>query len=661
MSSQSTHAPPQPELREAQDALKAGRLQEALQTAALILNARPEDTEARYVQAVALRYASEHQAALQSLQILLEDAPEYPRAFQERGHNFLALEMPQNALHNYQEAIRLNPALLASWEALATLGQQLNLPTLVQQAAQEVQQLRTLPAELRSARSMLHEGKWYKAERLCRSYLQQHPRHVEAMRILATLGLKYGILEDAEFLLESALAFEPTHLRARLDYITVLYKRQKYAAALEQAQTLRERYTENLQVDMAYAAQCLAVGDYDQAIPLYHRLTERAPREASLHLTLGHALKTVGRTDEAIGAYRQAYMVRPHFGDAYWSLANLKTYRFTPGEVVQMQDHDTEATGLEDRVHLRFALGKHFEDCAEYAASFAYYKGANALRKKQLNYSADKHRARIERHMEFFSAERVPHLPSSELEAADPIFIVGLPRSGSTLLEQILASHSQVDGTLELHNITSMAQQIDGRRRVDDEPRYPKRLAEMSADDLRALGQRYLDETRIHRQGAPYFIDKLPNNFIHIGFIRMILPQAKIIDARRHPMSCGFSNFKQLYASGQEFSYDLIDFARYYRDYVELMAHFDTIFPGAILRVQYEDVVADLDSQVRRILEYCGLNFEGACLNFHRTRRSVRTPSAEQVRQPIYTSGTEQWRHFEAELAPLREALGELA
>jgi hypothetical protein len=266
------------------------------------------------------------------------------------------------------------------------------------------------------------------------------------------------------------------------------------------------------------------------------------------------------------------------------------------------------------------------------------------------------HRLALQR--EYCTAELFERHQDSGYAAGDPIFVVGLPRAGSTLLEQILASHSQVDGTLELPNIPAMAFRLAGRRRIDEEPLYPAVLQDLSADKLRQMGKEFIDETQVHRKGAPFFIDKMPNNFRHIGLIRLILPNAKIIDARRHPLACCFSGFKQLFASGQEFTYGLREIGLYYRDYVELMDHWDDVLPGRILRVQYEDVVADLETQVRRILEYCELPFEQACIEFHQTERAVRTPSSEQVRQPIYTSGLEQWRNFEPWLGPLKEALG---
>ncbi|MEG3153706.1 sulfotransferase family protein [Sphingomonas sp. RB1R13] len=384
------------------------------------------------------------------------------------------------------------------------------------------------------------------------------------------------------------------------------------------------------------------------------------PNNPTLHLSIGHALKTVGKQAEAIDAYRGAYRVAPDFGDAYWSLANLKTYRFEEAEIEGMREYEAASTTkLVDRYHLCFALGKALEDRGQYAESFDYYERGNRLKREEVRYDW----TRIDKEMKLQIEHCTPALfaanQGSGCRAPDPIFIVGLPRAGSTLLEQILASHSMVEGTMELPNILALAHRIDGRRRIGEEARYPANLAELTADELTGFGEAYVRDTAIHRKlGTPHFIDKMPNNFRHIGLISLILPNAKIIDARRDPMSCCFSGFKQLFAEGQEFTYGLEEIGHYYRGYVDLMAHWNDVLPGRVLRVDYADVVGDLETQVRRILDHVGLPFEQACLDFHQSERAVRTPSSEQVRQPIFTSGLDQWQHYDPWLAPLRAALG---
>ncbi|MCR9267464.1 MAG: sulfotransferase, partial [Alphaproteobacteria bacterium] len=481
---------------------------------------------------------------------------------------------------------------------------------------------------------------------------------VEGMRLLAELGNRFGVLEDADFLLESAIEFDPDNPQLRLDHIQILRKRQKFEAALAQARHLYETEPDNPLFQSHFAIESMQTGHYQRALDLFDQVLERLPQDPATHTSRGHALKTLGRQDEAVAAYRRAYSAQPDYGDAWYGLANLKTYRFTDEEIAGMQAQEASPDlTFANRIHLCFALGKAFEDRKDYDASFAYYERGNALKKLQTRYTAEQMDEELEAQASLCTPDLFAKQGGKGCDAPDPIFIVGLPRAGSTLLEQILASHSQVDGTLELPNILALSHRLRGRNR-SDRTRYPRILNELEADQLRELGEDYIENTRIHRAGAPFFTDKMPNNFRHIGLIKLILPNAKIIDARREPMACCFSGFKQLFAEGQEFTYGLEEVGRYYRGYVELMEHWDRVLPGEILRVQYEDVVADLETQVRRILDFCGLPFEQACLDFHATERAVRTASSEQVRQPINTKGIEQWRHFEAHLDPLKQALG---
>lgn len=638
--------------------MSQGDFTHARQLANKLLEAGPDHEEAIYIVAVCDRYLNEFDKARQRLAQLLELHPGYPRAFQEQGHIERALGNSEAAIEAYRSAVTLNPSLLSSWRCIATLQQ----PDVQEEVVRNIEYLSALPPALLSAGSMMYEGKLYKSERLCRHFLQQNPKNVEAMRLLAALGVKSGILDDAEFMLESAVVFEPDNRLARLDYINILYRRQKYAQSLKEAERLRAEDPDSLTIKIAYANQSMAVGDFDTAIACYDELTKAQTGNHTLHLTYAHALKTVGRLKDAIESYRHAYRAKPDFGDAYWSLANLKTYRFTDREITDMRSREQDqSTLIEDRIHFCFALGKSYEDNNAFDDAFQYYERGNRLRKQQLDYSADKTTERLHLQQTICTRELFERRQYTGDPAPDPIFIVGLPRAGSTLLEQILASHSQIDGTMELQNITGIAQKLDGRRRVDDPARYPAILADIDDSALTALGKQYIDDTRIHRAGAPCFIDKLPNNFVHIGLIHMILPNAKIIDARRHPMGCCFSGFKQLFAAGQEYTYGLTEIGRYYCDYVDLMNHWDRVLPGKVLRVQYEDVVANLEHQVACILDYLGLPFEDACLRYYETDRSIRTPSAEQVRQPVYQSGLDQWKNFEAHLGPLKAALGRLA
>jgi len=641
--------------------LQGGRVTEAEVAATALLESVPNNDEALYILAVSQRFAAKHDAAMATLRRLQSLRPAYGRAWQEEGHLRLAMGDNAGALSAFRQAVALNGSLIASWHALIELAGDAGNQGLLNEAKDQHSRLAALPRELLSVRNMMSEGKNFKAERLCRSFLQEHPTHVEGMRLLANLGVKAQVLDDAEFILESAVEFEPDNRFARFDYMNVLYRRQKYAQSLEQARILRDKEPDHPEYRVAFANQCVAVGDYDQALEIYDDVASKIPANPGLYLVRGHALKTVGRLDEAIESYRASYEARQDFGDAYWSLANLKTYRFTSEELSLMQDAEAaDSTRLEDRIHLCFALGKSFEDCDDFENSIAYYERGNALRKDELRYDAERMSMRLSLQSEICTAELFDAFRGAGSGCKDPIFVVGLPRAGSTLLEQILASHSQVDGTFELPNISTLAFRLDGRRRVDDDPRYPRVLSDLEPEKLKRFGQEFIEDTRIHRKGAPYFIDKMPNNFRHIGLIHLILPNAKIIDARRHPMACCFSGFKQLFATGQEFTYGLREIGTYYKDYVALMDHWDDVLPGKVLRVQYEDVVADLEGQVRRLLDYCKLPFEEACIDFHQTERSVRTPSSEQVRRPIYKSGLEQWRNFEAWLDPLKAALGDV-
>ena len=647
-------------LERAQHLLKHGLLDQALQQTRQVLDIQPDNTAALYAHAVGLRYSGQREAALDVITRLHDLAPEYGRGYQEAGHIHRQMDATEEAIRAYSHATSLNPGLMASWKALAKLHRAAGNEEAARQAQLHHDRLAGLPAELVSVTSMIHEGKLYKAERLCRSFLQKHSHHIEAMRLLAQIGAKLHVLDDAEFLLESCLVFQPDYQLARYDYVNVLNRRQKYAQALEQAKKLIEAQPGNPSFEVCYASQLMAVGRFDEALDTYDRVLQAIPDGHNLHLVRGHALKTVGRTDEAINAYRAAYRIKPDFGDAYWSLANLKTYSFEDAELEQMKAQEKrQGTPLVDRYHLCFALGKALEDRSEYDNAFEYYERGNRLKKAELRYDPDETEREFQRQMTVCTDELLRAQEGQGFRAPDPIFIVGLPRAGSTLLEQILASHSQIDGTMELPNILAFAHRLSGRRRVGEEPKYPARLRDMSAEEFKTLGERYINETQLLRGDAPYFIDKMPNNFRHIGLIHLILPNAKIIDARRDPMACCFSGFKQLFAEGQEFTYGLEEIGRYYKGYCELMDHWDAVLPGKVLRVRYEGVVGDLETQVRRVLEFLGLPFEQACLDFHKTDRSVRTASSEQVRQPLYTSGIEQWRHFEPWLGPLKQVLGE--
>jgi tetratricopeptide (TPR) repeat protein len=619
----------------------------------------PENRDVLYVLAVSQRYLGRIADALVTSTQFEALHPDYGRLFQERGHCLRSVGESAAAIAAYQQAVALNQTLSASWNALKDLYSAQGDAKQAGLAAANAARLASLSPAVVSATNIFSEGDIYGAEDVVRRHLMADPGDIEAMRLLARIGVRLDVLDDAEFLLESLLLAAPDYHAARFEYAGVLIQRHKFTAALAEARSLLAIDAENRDYRTIRANACVGLGQHEEALAIYRDLAGSAARDAELHLSIGHALKTLGRQSEAVDAYRRAAAERPNFGDAYWSLANLKTYRFTDEEIARMRAHDSAPqTGPADRYHLCFALGKALEDRSEFSESFGYYERGNALKKSETRFNIESIERTAVRQtvvctQEFFAARR-----NVGCLRNDPIFIVGLPRAGSTLLEQILASHSQVEGTMELAEIPRLALRLSGREGNTDKSRYPAVLAELEPARLRELGEKYLEDTQVFRSGKPRFIDKMPNNFRHIGLIHLILPNARIIDARREPMACCFSNFKQLFASGQEFTYGIEDLARYYRSYLQLMSHWDSVLPGKVLRVQHEDVVDDLDGNVRRLLSFCGLSFEPACLEFYKTARSVRTASSEQVRQPIFKEGIDQWRNFEPWLAPLKEVLG---
>jgi predicted Zn-dependent protease len=634
----------------------------AAEQAGEILKAMPNHPVALLLLGSARRLTGDHAGALTVLEPLASGQSKWAAAHYELGLVLGDLGQPQAALAALHHAVALKPDMPDAWRAIGD-----HLVATGDLAGADAAYARHIKASTRdprllSAASALVEGRIAQAEALLRTHLKQYPTDVAAIRMLAEVAARLGRNPDAEVLLERCLELAPSFHPARHQYAIVLQRQNKAAAALRQLDQLQKIDPRNASYRNLKAVVLVKIGEYQESIEIYAEVLATHPDQSKLWLMYGHALSTAGRESDGIAAYRKCIQLAPRFGEAYWSLANLKTFRFNEQEKLDMLAQlASEDLAAEDRLHFDFALGKALEDGADYAASFSHYSSGNRLRRSQLAYAADEMSSFVRESMELFTPKFFASRAGYGCPDVDPIFIVGLPRSGSTLIEQILASHPSVEGTMELPDILAMAGGLAGKRKPSEPSRYPSELATLSAAACRELGEQYIRDTRIQRKTAkPLFIDKMPNNFLHIGLIRLVLPNAKIIDARRHPLACCFSTFKQHFAEGHRYSYSLEELGRYYREYVLLMDHFDRVTPGAVYRVIHEHLVEDTETEVLRLLSHCGLPFDPACLRFYENTRPVRTPSAQQVRRPINRDGVEQWRHYEPWLEPLRQALGDV-
>jgi len=644
--------------------MREHRFAEARALAVRLEEHTPGNREVLYLRAFAERHLRRIDDALATLERLARFHPAYSRLHEERGHCHVSRRDSTRAIASFDAAVALNPALMGVWSVLAGLYRMVGDDAKYRRAARELAALQALPPEVVRASALFSDGDLAGAEAMVRAYLLQHGDHVEAMRLLARIGAEHEVYDDAELLLRAVLEKAPEHHAAREQLAGVLLERHKDREALVEIERLLAIQPARRELRVLEARAAAGLGEHLRAVELYRALLADAPPSprgrAELQLSIAHSYKTIGRREEAITAYRAAAALCADFGDAWWSLANLKTYRFDDRELETMRTAERSPdTGPVDRYHLCFALGKALEDRGEYAESWQFYERGNAHKRAESRYRPEIIEGNTARQKQVFTPEFLAARRGAGAPSRAPILIVGLPRSGSTLLEQILASHPEVEGTHELAEIPRIVLGLQGRDLDLDNPRYPGVLAELPLEQFAQLGEQYLRDTASYRSGKPHFIDKMPNNFRHLGLIHLMLPHAKLIDARREPMACCFSNLKQLFARGQEFAYSIEDIARYYRTYLELMEHWDRVLPGEVLRVQYEDVVADLEGNVRRLLEFCELPFDAACLEFHRTERSVRTASSEQVRRPIFQEGLDQWRHYEPWLEPLRMALGD--
>ncbi len=634
----------------------------AAEQAVEILKAVPNHPPALLLLAMAKRYSGDAQAALDVLEPLLNAQHKWAAAYYENGMALGAVGRGDEAIEALLKAVEFQPEHPDAWRVLADHLVAIGDTDGADAAYARHVKCSTRDPILQEAAAAMVKKDVSTAERILKKHLRDKPTDVPAIRMLAEVAIRCERNREAQDLLLRCLELAPSFTAARYNYALLLQRCGDSPRALIEIEKCIAVEPDTPGYRNLAAVILGRIGEFARASEIYARLLAEYPQHARVWLSYGHVLKTEGRQDDSIEAYRKSIKRDPALGEAYWSIANLKTFRFEQSDLSAMEQQmaDTELSD-KNRWHLHFALGKAYEDSKDYEQSFRHYADGNALYLSSHSYDSDFVTTRTERLMDGFSREFFADRRGMGCKSPDPIFIIGMPRAGSTLLEQILSCHSAIEGTSELPDMISLAHGLREQADTREIAGYANVLAQKNADELRELGELYIENTRIHRKtNRPLFIDKMPNNFLYLGIIQAILPNAKIIDARRHPLGCCFSNFKQFYAQGQNFSYSLEDVSRFYCDYVSLMAHFDDVLPGRIYRVFYEDTVADTEIVVRGLLDYCGLEFEPACLRFFESDRPVRTASSEQVRQPINRKGVEQWQNYEPWLLPLKEALGEV-
>jgi tetratricopeptide (TPR) repeat protein len=648
------------DLSDATQAVKESRFEDALSLLKVLLKEHPNHIDILYLSAVSTRFLKKFDDSSKHIEHLLFNAPDMGRAYQELGHLNRDMGNEEKAVMHYRQACELNPALPSSWNYLYQYFQKIENEPAAAHALEQIKKLQTLPGLLLFIEQILNEGRLGLAETKCRAFLKENPTHTYAMSLLAEIANRFGYFDDAEFLLQKAVEFKPQDGDLRLKYASILRKKQKFAQTTEQVNILCDQFPNNLNYQAQKASDVMQGGDHAKAITMFDDILEKNPYNFSTLTSRGHAQKTLGSTDQAIKSYQSAYKVKPDHGEAFFSLSNLKTYTFSSHELDSMRKQiERVDLSLRDKAYFHFALAQGCEVQGEYEEAFFHLDRGNQIKNDQSKYSIENMEREFQAQIDICTDSFFKELGQGGHDTRDPVFILGLPRAGSTLIEQILASHSMIDGTLELPNILSMAQSLRGDDIYGKEGNYPKSMESLTLEQRENFGKSFIEETRMHRKDAPMFTDKMPNNFRHIGLIHLIMPNAKIIDARRYPLDCCFSMFKQLFAQGQEFTYGLREAGSYYKSYVKLMNHWDEVLPGKILRVNNEDVVDDLEGQVTRMLEFLEIPFEEACISFHETERLVRTPSSEQVRKPVNKDGMERWKPYSKNLKPLLESLGD--
>ena len=648
------------DLSDATQAVKESRFEDALNLLKVLLKENPNHIDILYLSAVSTRFLKQFEVSLKHIEQLLFNAPDMGRAYQELGHLNRDMGNEEKAVMHYRQACELNPALPSSWSYLHKYFEKIQNKPAADHALEQIKKLQSLPGLLLFIEQILNEGRLGLAETKCRAFLKENPTHTYAMSLLAEIANRFGYFDDAEFLLQKAVEFKPKDGDLRLKYASILRKKQKFAQTTEQVNILCDQFPDNLNYQAQKASDVMQGGDHSKAITMFDDILKKNPYNFSTLTSKGHAQKTLGSTDQAIKSYQSAYQIKPDHGEAFFSLANLKTYSFSDYELDSMrQQVERVDLSLRDKAYFHFALAQGCEVKGEYEEAFFHLDRGNQIKNEQSKYSIENMEREFQAQIDICDDSFFKELGQGGNDTRDPIFILGLPRAGSTLIEQILASHSMVDGTLELPNILSMAQSLRGDDIYGKEGNYPKSMESLTLEQREAFGKNFIEDTRMHRKDAPMFTDKMPNNFRHIGLIHLIMPNAKIIDARRYPLDCCFSMFKQLFAQGQEFTYGLEEAGSYYNSYVKLMNHWDEVLPGKVLRVNNEDVVDDLEGQVTRMLEFIEIPFEEECISFYKTERLVRTPSSEQVRKPVNKDGMERWKPYAKYLKPLLNVLDE--
>jgi tetratricopeptide (TPR) repeat protein len=645
--------------------VNAGRMDQALSICRAAVKRNDQDVNMTALLGATLFKARRLEEAEHWLRHSTEMAPNFAKPWSDLGHLLVETRRPEEAVSALETAVRLDPKDDAAWFNLGKARAMLGRGPEADQAFETSFGLSPHRKALAHAAEHQQAGRWGEAEKLYREVLRGNPRDVNALRLLAACAVHAGRLREAERLLSRAVNVAPEYLEARHDLGRVLKDQHRLQEAIGQFEKAIELEPDNFQGHFLLAsALAPAARSYD-AIAAYRKVLELRPQHAGAWLGLGHMLKTVGEQEEAIAAYRECIRLKPGNGEIYWSLANLKTYRLSDEDIAAIESHlagaggdgpDEDAGDTQSRVNMLFSLAKAWEDRGDFERAWTYYEQGNATQRMEEDYDPVRTEVLNDAIVKVFDRELLQAHAGQGHSSCEPIFIVGLPRSGSTLLEQILASHSEVEGTSELPYAGVVANSLS-RNRADG-VNYPHAVKDLDPGQLRQLGQDYLDLARIHRtEGRPRFIDKMPNNFPTVGFLQLILPNAKIVDARRYPLDSCLSCYRQLFARGQSFTYDLTDIGEYFLQYQRMMDYWHELLPGRVLTVQYEDMVMDFDNQVRRLLEFCELPFEAGCVRYWETERPVRTASSEQVRQPIYTRSIHRWRRYEHHLGELIDVL----